>query len=277
MTSTRKLQLTLACSLSLAFSARAVSVVYPNGNPGDWSDLITTAPAPITSHASGGPGNHPYTQIYNVPDEYQSPGYGSGPYSFFGPGISTTRGLYQSVDVYIDANWGVPNPSYAQSFWIDMTPNSSDGGAIYGAEHNFRVTAQGGQVAVSVDGQGSPISTITQSGWYDFQMTWLPDANPANPLISAMNIFSLDVNGNIAALVGTTTVLANSPGGPTLSGNLTGSGYVWFTVWANGSAGDTLNVADVKAASVPDGSWTLSLLGFGCAALAGLRRRLQLA
>ena len=278
MTRTQKLQLLLTCSLPFALSAMAQSVSYPNGNPGDWSDAATGNPAPITPVATGGPGGGAYTQIYNVPDEYQSPGYGSGPYSDFGAGISTTQPFEQSVDVYINANLAVPNPSYDGSFWIDMTPNSSDGSAYYGAEHNFRVTANGGDVSVSVDGQSSPITDITTSGWYDFQMAYSPDPIGTNPELTSMNIFSVDGSGNPGSLVGTTNVIADSPGGPTESQNLTGSGYVWFTVWTDGSAGDTLDVADVTAettSAAPDTACTLSLLGVGFGALAGLRRRLN--
>jgi len=258
----------------------AQSVSYPNGNPGDWSDLVTTLPAPITPVATGGPGGGAYTQIYNVPDEYSTafgdpPGYGSGPYSLFGAGITTTKPFEQSIDVYINADWAAPTPSYAQSFWIDMQPNTSDGSS--GAEHNFRVTADGSAVSVLVDGQASPISTITTSGWYDFQMTYSPGATGTDPEVTDMNIFNVNGAGNPDALIGTTTVIGDSPGGPTDGDVVTGSGYVWFTVWANGSAGDSLNVADVtaEANSVPDEASTLPLLAVGFAALAGLRRRLN--
>jgi hypothetical protein len=244
--------------------ANAQSVVYPNGNPGDWTDNATGNPVSVNPVASGGPNGGAYTQIFNVDDEYQAPGYGAGPYSLFGAGITTSQPFYQSVDVYINAGWAAPTPSYAQSFWIDMTPNSSDNSTFYGAEHNFRLTASGSNMSVSVDGQASPISTIATSGWYDFQMAYSPDPIGTNPELTSMNIFSVDGSGNPSALVGTTNVVADSPGGPTESQNVTGSGYVWFTVWANGSAGDTLNVANVEAVAVPEpGTWALVAIGTG--------------
>ena len=250
--------------------ANAQSALYPNGNPGDWSDLISGNPAPITPVATGGPGGGAYTQIYNVDDEYQAPGYGSGPYSLFGTGITTSQPFYQSVDVYINANWAAPTPSYAQSFWIDMQPNTSDGDS--GAEHNFRLTASGTAVSVSVDGQATPISTISTSGWYDFQMTFSPDPIGTNPELTSMNIFSVDGSGNPAALIGTTNVVGNSPGGPAESQDVTGSGYVWFPVWANGSAGDSLSVANVDAAVVPEPT-TVMLVGTGLMGMLIFARR----
>jgi hypothetical protein len=107
-----------------------------------------------------------------------------------------------------------------------MQPNTSDGDS--GAEHNFRLTASGTAVSVSVDGQTTPISTITPSGWYDFQMTYSPDPIGTNPELTSMNIFSVDGSSNPATLTGTTNVVADSPGGPAASDVVTGSGYVWF-------------------------------------------------
>src|SRR5271168_1703877 len=89
--------------------AHAQSVIYANGNPGDWTDNATNDPATVTTVATGGPGGVGYTQINNVDDEYL-PGYGSGPYSLFGTGITTapSQSFYQSVDVYIDTAWDAP-------------------------------------------------------------------------------------------------------------------------------------------------------------------------
>jgi len=193
-------------------------------------------------------------------------GYGDGPYSFFGSGITTSQPFYQSVDVYINAGWAAPTPSYAQSFWIDMAANSSNADPLnyLGTEHNFRLTANGSAVSVSVDGQVSPISTITSSGWYDFQMTYGSGANGTDPVVTDMNVFSLDGAGNPNGLIGTTTVLGNSDGEVTTGNDLSGSGYLWFTVWANGSANDTLDVANVEASAVPEPTTAgCFLLGLG--------------
>jgi hypothetical protein len=208
-----------------------------------------------------------------VDDEYQSPGYGAGPYTLFGAGLNTSQPFQQSVAVYINAGWAAPTPSYAQSFWIDMAANSSsaDPNNYLGTEHNFRLTANGSAVSVSVDGQASPISTITTSGWYDFQMTYGPGANGTDPVVTDMNIYSLDGTGNPNALIGTTTVLGNSDGEVTTGNDLSGSGYLWFTVWANGSADDTLDVANVEASPVPEPS-VVALAGIGSLVLFGLNR-----
>jgi hypothetical protein len=47
--------------------------------------------------------------------------------------------------------------------------------------------------------------------------------------------------------IASTTVVANSPGGPLLSQDLGGPDYVWITVWPNGWANDTLAIDDVRA------------------------------
>src|ERR1700685_2301071 len=105
--------------VGLVSVANAQSALYPNGNPGDWTHAGSGHPVSVNPVATGGPDGGAYTQIFNVDDEYQSPGYGSGPYSLFGSGITTSQPFYQSVDVYINAGWAAPTPSYAQSFWID--------------------------------------------------------------------------------------------------------------------------------------------------------------
>lgn len=245
-----------------ATGARAV--LFTDGNPGDWTAYSSGTPATITPVLSGGPSGGAYTQIHNEPDAYL-PGYGSGPYSYFGPGITTSGSFYQSVAVYIDTSLASPG----QSFWIDMSPAHPSGN--YGGEHNFRVAANGSSVSVSVDGQATPISTITSSGWYNFQMLYQHAANPTDPLITDMNIYD---PANL--LIGTTTVQATSPGGPLASQDVTGSGYVWFTVWANGFAGDTLNVANVEVSAVPEPTTMIAgallLLPFGASAFRKLRK-----
>jgi uncharacterized membrane protein len=61
--------------------------------------------------------------------------------------------------------------------WIDDSPSSSSpgdvgsGGIGYGGGHNFRLTYTGSSVAVTADGS-TPLATITQSGWYVFQMIY---------------------------------------------------------------------------------------------------------
>ncbi len=96
-------------------------------------------------------------------------------------------------------------------------------------------------VQIYVDGQGSPIATITTSGWYTFQMTYRKGA-PTDLVSTDMNVF--DANKN---LLGTTTVMSNSPGGPLLSQDLGGPGYVWITAWPDGWDNDVLAIDNVRA------------------------------
>jgi hypothetical protein len=219
-------------------------------NTGDWTDITGTPGAGIARVASGGgvlgvssASGAYHAEITNEYDTY-SPGYGFGEYSYFGYATQPPYpgNFSQSVSVYIFANWPVASPdNNGQGFWLDMQPGNPDPNNS-GAEHNFRFTPSGTAVAVSVDGQGTPIATITTSGWYNFQMTYQKGSLPTDLVTTNMNVF--DSNGN---LVGTTTVLSNSPGGPLYSQDLQGPGYVWITVWADGWAGDVLGIDDVRA------------------------------
>ena len=75
---------------------------------------------------------------------------------------------------------------------------------------------------------------------------------PTDLVTTLMNVF--DPSGN---LIGSTTVVTilmihiPSAGGPLLSQDLQGPGYVWITVWPNGWAGDLLGIDDVRADLLP--------------------------
>jgi hypothetical protein len=183
-----------------------------------------------------------YAEVHNIDNDYINGYYGDSGYSYFGfPTQPPYPGNFsQSIKMYVNANW--PVALYGgPGVWIDEAPGNPDPNN-YGAEHNFRLTPTGTAVGISVDGQPSPIVTITTSGWYNFQITYEKGALPTDLVTSHMNVF--DSTGN---LVGTTTVLSNSPGGPLLSQDLQGPGYVWITVWPNGWAGDVLGIDDVRA------------------------------
>ena len=198
-----------------------------------------------TLHLTASSGNY-YAEIQNLHDGYGYTGYGDAGYSFYGGADPVYHGdFYQAIDVYIDANWAPASAGYDPSFWIDMTPYHADPNN-YGAEHNFRITALGTSVLVTVDGQTSPIATITTSGWYTFMMTWRKAANPSDPVISDMNVY-----GSNHQLVGTTQVTANSPGGPFASSDLRGNGYVWITVWQNNFADDVLGIDNQRTGLLP--------------------------
>ena len=161
-------------------------------NTGDWtvSQGITRVPSGGGSlHLTASSGHH-YAEIQNLHDGYSAP-FGDGGFSFYGGADSVFHGaFYQSIDVYIKADWPVPVPYPSlPAFWIDMTPYHADP-ANFGAEHNFRLTAVGSAVQVYVDGQLSPIATLTSSGWYTFQMTWRRAPNLADPVITDMNVYN---------------------------------------------------------------------------------------
>ena len=188
-----------------------------------------------------------HAEIQNLPDEYGYPGFGMAGHSFYGGSDSVYHGdFYQSIDVYIDLTWAPPAPyPTLEAFWIDMTPYHADPNN-YGAEHNFRIKALGSSVEVYVDGQASPIATLTNSGWYTFLMTWRKAPNPADPVITDIRVYDSSRN-----LQGETLVYATSPGGPFASSDLRGNGYVWITVWQNGFAGDVLAIDNLRTGLLP--------------------------
>jgi hypothetical protein len=136
-----------------------------------------------------------------------------------------------------------------------MTPYHADA-RNYGAGHNFRLTATGSDVGVKVDGQTTPIATLTTSGWHTFMMTWKKAAAGTDPVISDMKVYDTS-----HTLLVTTQVLANSPGGPFLSQDLRGNGYVWITLWQNGLAGDVLAIDNQRTGLLPVAS-SYSCTGF---------------
>ena len=223
-------------------------------NTGDWKVDRT-----ITRVQSGGgtlslpasSGGY-YAEITNLDNGYgDGTNVGEAGSSYYGAGSggnSVYNGpFYQSIDVYINANWAPATTSGVASFWIDMTPYHANPDN-YGAEHNFHLTALGTSVTVSVDGDGSPMATITSSGWYSFVMTYSKDANPANPVITNMMVYHANTLNQVGS---TATTYANSPGGPFPSSALGGSGYVWLTVWQNGFANDILGIDNVNTGLLP--------------------------
>lgn len=114
-------------------------------NTGDWSvdQGITRVPSLGGSlHLPASSGNY-YAEIQNSHDSYGYPGYGEAGSSFYGGKDSVYHGdFYQSIDVYIDANWAPAAAAGAPAFWIDMTPYHADPNN-WGAEHNFRLLATG--------------------------------------------------------------------------------------------------------------------------------------
>lgn len=207
---------------------------------GDWTPITTRV-------LSGGgvlgltpaSGNY-YAELTNIHDSY-SVGYGGAEFSFFGFAVQPPYpgDFSQSISMYVFANWPVALYS-GPGVWIDMSPGQPSGN--FGGEHNFRLTPTGSSVGVTVDGQTTPIVTINTSGWYRFQMTYRKGAIPTDLVSTDMNVFDPSQN-----LVGTTTVVSNSPGGPLLSQDLAGPNYVWITVWPNGWADDVLAIDNVRA------------------------------
>ena len=203
-------------------------------------------------HGAPGPASgSSYAVIQNVENDYDT-GYGTGGYTFYdGPQKFYTGAFSQSVSIYIDTTWAAPSNPSVPAFWLDMTPDHSDPNN-YGAEHNFRFYVDGsGAVKVAVDGDDpntNAVANITSSGWYTFEMVFRKAANPGDPVLTDLRV--LNSAGNV---IGTPQLdrPATSPGGPMASGDLTGHGYAWFTVWQNGFAGNQLAIDNLKTEVLP--------------------------
>jgi hypothetical protein len=239
-------------------------------NTGDWNASNT-----ITRVASGGgtlgltaASGGFYAELTNQHDGY-APGFGDGGFTLFDfsssppyPGMD----FFQSVDIYIDPAWAAPVDGGSPAFWLDMSAAHPAGN--YGAEHNFRFSADGSSVSVSADGQLSPIAALTVAGWYTFEMTYQKGANPTDLVTTEMYIFDAS-----HTLLGSTSVVSDSPGGPLLSSDLGGPGYAWLTLWQNGFAGDTLGLDNVQADILTPEPATAGLLLAGLVLVMGKRFR----
>ncbi len=136
---------------------------------GDWTPPSTTVRTPSGGgvlHLTAATGKY-YAEVHNVDNDYISGYYGDSGFSLFGFANQPpfTGDFSQSIKMYVDAGW--PVAFYGgPGVWIDMSPGATQN--MYGGEHNFRLTPSGASVGIFVDGQTSPIVTITNSGWYNF-------------------------------------------------------------------------------------------------------------
>lgn len=198
-----------------------------------------------------------YAEVHNNTNAYQA-GYGTGGYSLFG-GVNSPSGVpfTQSIALYVNTTTAAPTNPGVPAFWIDMSPGSNDATPGYNAEHNFNLFYNG--TSVSVEGDGSvPLATILASGWYQFSMTYTPDANPNNPVITTLQITTMS-----GTPVGVSYTTATDPNGVLMSSEVSGPGYVWLPVWQNGFSGDLLGIDDVRAddtSGVPEPA-TFALMG----------------
>src|SRR5947209_5514870 len=192
-----------------------------------------------------------HAEITNQDDAYQAPGFGDSKFTEFclPPTPGYVGDLSQFISVCILPNSTPPAQPSTPAFWIDEAPRDVNGliadgagppASNFTAEHNFRFYANGTNVQVGADDQ-APFATLTQQGWYTFQLTWRKAATGASPVLSDFNVF-----GPTGNLVGTTTrpavMVGTAP--PLPSSQLGQSGYLWFTVWQNHFANDILAIDD---------------------------------
>lgn len=270
----------IAAALLLGSQALAGTTTfsYPNANNGGWSDSGTGNPITVTSTNTGGPAGAGYTTLTNL-----YPGQDNGPYTFISPpccGQTPSQSVTQSIAVYLD-----PTQSSQQSggFWIDEVPGATTAAPPYntaqlwGAEADFFLagTASGINVTgANVYATAQSLGTITQAGWYNFQISWTAGAAPTDPVTTSLSLSNFSGSSTLGTASGPDASLVAASGELWQSQNLGGPGYVWFTKWSGGFSANSMNVANLNARAVPEpGSLPIYLVG--ATALAGLavRRR----
>lgn len=267
-------RLIAACTLPLALNALGQS--NPNGNPGDWTDLGTLAPAAgVFTLPFGGPSGGGFTVLHNSypggDDVGQYSWFGSPPPNPGSPGPSSS-GVIQSIAMYLNP---LKPSEQSGGLTIDMVPNATTDTPQYGtpqlwgAEEEFNLSGSAGGINAAL-WYNTPIATITKAGWYDFVMNFAAGA-PTAPVTIDLSIYDLSAGNSLVGSVSTAAVDAGP--GTYLSENLDGSGYVWLTEWYGDFGCNRLAVADVNASVVPDGGNAMMLLGASLSGLALLRRR----
>jgi len=208
-----------------------------------------------------------HAELVNVHDAYMA-GYGSAGYSYFGGRDPVYQGsFYQAIDVYIDPTWS------GLGFWIDMSPADVDNTSLYAAEGNFRLTANGSSVAVQAI-NGSTLASITNAGWYSFEIVWSKGLNPTDLIDMDLNLYD-----STSTLLGTESFQAVFPQGthPGQSQYLGNNSYVWLSVWQNGFAQDIIAIDNVRtgltATNVIPAPGAILLGSIGAGIVSWLRRR----
>ena len=240
---------------------------------GDGNGSITQVPSGGGSLGLTAYQGSSYAEVHNNTNSYQSPGYGSGGFSFLnGDGVTAPpypgSSFSQSISVYINVNTPAPTIPGVAAFWIDMSPSlvGPDGvgcdPAACSDEHNFNLIYTGSSVQVSTDGTPTGL-TINSSGWYTFQDTYAKGSTPSSLVKTDQNVFSAS-----GTLLSSTAALGNSDGGTLTSNNLAGPGYIWLPVWQNGFSNDIIGIDNVRADAVPEPS-AFALLAAGLACLMG--------
>ncbi len=247
------------CAIILIADISAASPSYQGfeTDTGDW--VFYDSGAQSGRVASGGgilgissaSGSY-HAELANVHNSYSS-GYGGAGYSYLGGRDRVYQGsFFQSIDVYIDPTWS------GEGFWIDMAPCGTNNSTLNAAEGNFRLTADGSSVYVQAN-NSSNIATITNPGWYTFEMAWSKGANPTDLINMDLNMYDAS-----STLLGSESFLAVSSQGQ--SQYLGNNSYIWIKAWQNGFADDVIAIDNVQTGPVPipvPGTFVLAALGAG--------------
>ncbi len=193
-------------------------------------------------------GTH-HAELLNQLDGAGYSGYGDGGFTRFGGRVSTYSGdFYQSVDIYLDTASAPVAALGTPAFWLDMSPTSSSTGVSdYRGEHNFRVSHDSvGTFQVTRDGQTTPFATLSDTGWYTFEITYKKGATPTAVVTSDLNIYD-----SAHHLVASDANVPANFTGDMPSSELGGNSYAWITNWQNGFANDVLAIDNLSTGLLP--------------------------
>ena len=269
----------IAAALLLAPRALAVTTTtsFPNANNSGWADSNTGSPITVTSTNSGGPAGAGYTTLTNL-----YPGQDNGSYTFISPpccGATPSQSVTQSIAVYLD-----PTQSSQQSggFWIDETPGATtpappyNSAQLWGAETDFFVagTASGINVTgANVYATAQSLGTITQAGWYNFQISWTAGPAPTDPVTTTLSLSTFSGSSTLGTASGPDASQVAASGELWQTQNLGGPGYVWFTNWSDGFSANSMNVSSLSATQAVPEPGSLPIYLVGATALLGLAAR----
>jgi len=229
----------------------------PSGTQGGNITVVTSGGGALHYTAAAG---NTYAEITNS-DNVGGPQQGYGGYTAFGgTGGVTPNGFGQSFDLYVDLSRWTTTQIPGANLVISTHPWDAVANAQSADLVNFAFTASNTGVLVQ-SVASTNLATITQSGWYQFTMTFVPGASG----FVESDVTVSDLQNNV---LGTAHYVP--PVGSTLANaRIGGAGYMIVGPWQTGFAGDVIAIDNVQTYLIPEPT----IVGAVGGLLALIRRR----